>query len=85
MPNSDDWQEAMQYEIDVLAKNRTWDLVDLPRGRHPVKCKWVYRLKFDANGQVNQYQARLVAKGFTQTYGLNFDETFAPVMCLDSI
>jgi hypothetical protein len=71
-PDSKQWELAMEEEINSLKKHGTWQLVDLPTGRQPVKCKWVYRLKFDANGDPIRHKARLVAKGFTQIYGLDF-------------
>jgi Reverse transcriptase (RNA-dependent DNA polymerase)/Integrase core domain len=82
---SKDWHDAMCEEIDSLHKNSTWELVDLPTGRTAVKCKWVFRLKFNSAGEAIRYKARLVAKGFTQIFGLDFSETFSPVARLDSV
>jgi len=70
----DDWTKACQYEMDALAKNATWELVDLLPGRKAVKSKWVFKLKSDGC-----YHACLVAKGFMQIPGIDFDETFSPV------
>jgi Reverse transcriptase (RNA-dependent DNA polymerase) len=81
----DDWDNAMQEEMKSLSENHTWDLVDLPKDRRAVKCKWVYCIKFGADGKPNRFKARLVAKGFTQILGLDYDETFSPVTRLDSI
>jgi hypothetical protein len=78
--NASDWMDACAYEIDALAKNGTWDLVDLPPGRKAVKSKWVFKLKTDG-----RYRARLVAKGFTQIPGIDFDETFSPVARFESL
>ena len=69
-----DWEEACQYEIAALAKAGTWSLVDLPSGRKAVKLKWVFKLKADGH-----FRAWLVAKGFMQIPGIDFDETFSPV------
>jgi hypothetical protein len=65
--------------------NNTWTLVPLPIDRKPVSCKWVFKIKQSANGEVEQYKARLVARGFTQTYGVDYNETFALVAKLTSI
>ena len=75
-----EWTDACQYEIDALAKNQTWDLVDLPPGRKTVKSKWVFKTKSDG-----RRRARLVAKGFTQVPGIDYDETFSPVARFESI
>jgi hypothetical protein len=78
--DADQWSEACQYEIDALAKNGTWELVDLPPGCKAVKSKWVFKLKADG-----RYRTCLVAKGFTQIPGVDFDETFSPVTCFESL
>ena len=83
--DQDHWVSAMNEEIDSLKQNNTWELVDLPAGRKVIKSKWVYRLKFDSDGNPVRYKARLVAKGFTQIFGLDYDETFSPVARLDSM
>ena len=66
-------------EIRALEKNGTWEVMTLPRGKKPMSCKWVFIVKYKADGTVERYKARLVAKGFTQTYGINYTETFAPM------
>jgi hypothetical protein len=74
--NSKEWECAMQEEYDSLMTNNTWTLVALPVGRKPVSCKWVFKIKQSANGEVERYKARLVTRGFTQTYEVDYNETF---------
>jgi hypothetical protein len=75
----------MQEEYTSLLKNQTWDLVPLTSGRKLVRCRWVYRTKSIADGQINRYKSKLVTEGFQQVHGIDFDETFAPVVKMDSI
>jgi len=70
----------MTNEITALEQNRTWDLVHLPQNKSAIGCKWVYKVKFQADGKVERYKARLVAKGYTQ--GIDFFDTFSP--CKDN-
>jgi len=79
------WKDAMDDEIRSLKQNNTWKLTDLPAGRKPINCKWIYKIKQNAEGTIQRYKARLVAKGFSQIHGLDYDETFAPVAKFDSI
>ncbi|KAL4279785.1 hypothetical protein GQ457_03G014780 [Hibiscus cannabinus] len=73
------WQAAMLEEIEALHKNQTWELVPKPENYEPITCKWVYRLKRKSDGTVDKCKARLVAWGFSQSYGLDYEETFSPV------
>ena len=70
----------MQAEIESLHDNDVWDLVPLPEGRKAVGSKWVYKVKRNADGYVERCKARLVAQGYSQKEGLDYDETFSPVV-----
>ena len=74
------WQEAMQAEFDALKANNTWVMCPLPLRKVPIGCKWVYKVKLKADGFVERFKAHLVAKGFTQTEGIDFFETFSLVV-----
>jgi hypothetical protein len=73
------WREAMSAEISALEANNTWVVCDLPPHKHPIGCKWVYKIKHRADGSIERYKARLVAKGYTQCEGLDYHDTFSPV------
>lgn len=83
--NREEWLKAMDCEYRSLCKNKTWSLVDLPSGQRAIPCKWVYAIKKDVNGEVERYKARLVAKGCNQRFGIDFHETFSPVVRYSTI
>jgi hypothetical protein len=74
------WYNAMNEEFQALQKQGTWTLVPATSSKNIVGCKWVYKLKYNSDGSISRYKARLVAKGFHQQYGVDFDETFSPVV-----
>ncbi|GKC54903.1 ribonuclease H-like domain-containing protein [Tanacetum coccineum] len=74
------WTDAMNQEIDALLRNGTWELVDLPEDRKAIGSKWIYKIKFRSSGEIDRYKARLVAQGFGQKKGIDYEETFSLVV-----
>jgi hypothetical protein len=75
----------MKAEMDAVEKNRTWEFANLPRGHRAIALKWVFKLKRDEVGAIIKHKARLVAQGFLQRDGINFDDAFAPVARMESV
>ena len=75
----------MEDEIAAPKKNKTWEKCMVPKGKKTVGCKWVFSIKYHVDGTIERYKVRLVAKGYTQTYGVDYSETFSPVAKIDTI
>ncbi|KAF8751659.1 Reverse transcriptase (RNA-dependent DNA polymerase) [Rhizoctonia solani] len=84
-PDAEEWQKAMAKEVSTFKKMDTYNLTNLPPGHKAIGNAWVFTLKRNADGTPARYKGQLVAQGFSQRPGINFDETFAPVVRLDSI
>ncbi|KAK8600839.1 hypothetical protein V6N12_050687 [Hibiscus sabdariffa] len=84
-PDFEKWLEAMRSETDSMSENQVWTLVEPPEGIKPIGCKWVFKKKTDMDGNVQTYKGRLVAKGFRQIHGVDYDETFSPEAMIKSI
>ncbi|CAL2241824.1 unnamed protein product [Prunus armeniaca] len=82
---SSKWRKAMDLEIQAIEMNDTWELIDLPEGERIVGVKWIFKTKFKENGEIDKYKAKLVAKGYTQEYGIDYSKVFAPVVRHDTI
>lgn len=84
-PEKEHWKEAIADEYQSFEKNKAWSLTLLPEGKNAVKCKWIFKKKLGSDGQLLRYKARLVAKGFTQEYGIDYKETYSPVVRYSTI
>ena len=74
----------MKDELKSMKDKDFWNFVELPKEKKPIGCKWVFKTKRDSKGNVKRYKARLIAKGFTQTEGIDYKETFSPFFMKDS-
>jgi hypothetical protein len=73
------WNKEIDEEYSALMHNQTWHLVPAAQTTNLIDCKWVYKVKRMADGSIERYKAQLVAKGFKQRYGIDYDDTFSPV------
>ena len=79
------WKDAMREEMSVLDKNKTWEIIERPKGKNIVDCKWIFTLKYKADGSLKGHKAKLIAKGYTQTYGVDYQETCAPFAKINTV
>ena len=79
------WRKPIKKEMRALEKNQTWEVTGLPKGKKTLGCKWVFTIKYNSNGTLEQYKVWLVAKGFTQTFGIDYLENFAPMAKLNTV
>jgi len=79
------WDNAMDEEMAALDVNAIWELIVLPKDKKAIGCKWVYKVKHKAYGSVSRYKARLVANGYAQTYGMDYEETYSLVAKMTTI
>jgi hypothetical protein len=74
------WKNAMDDEYNALMQNKTWHFVPPKHGRNIIDCKWVYKIKRKTDGNLDRHKARLVVKGFKQCYGIDYEDTFSPIV-----
>jgi hypothetical protein len=75
----------MHSELQALKDNGTWSFTPLPAGKTPIGCRWVFKIKHKSDGSIERYKTRLVAKGFTQLEGIDYQDTFSPTAKITSV
>jgi hypothetical protein len=83
--SNDDWKSALDAKYSALLRNQTWHLIPPESGRNLIDCKWIYKVKHKADGSIDRYKACLVAKGFKQCLGIDYDDTFSHIVKLATI
>lgn len=83
--NAKHWRQAIVAELEAHKTNKTWEVIPRPHDIKEISAKWIFKIKYDTKGNVERYKARLVARGFTQVEGVDYNEIFAPVVRMDSV
>ena len=83
--DKEEWVTKMNEEYNSIMRNKTWKLVELPKDKAPIGCKWLFKFKLKDDGSIDKFKTRLVAKGYSQQEGIDFEETNALVAKLNTI
>ena len=78
-PDWPKWDEVITKELTNLETTHTWDIIECPKGVNIIRCKWVFKIKRNATGEINKYKAHLIVKGYSQVQGIDYNETYAPI------
>jgi hypothetical protein len=84
-PQREEWKKAEDMEIESMISNKVFKPTVLPADRRAIRVRWIYRIKYDKNGAIKQYKARIIALGYQQVYGVDYSETYSPVARLTSL
>ena len=84
-PHASNWMQAIDDELNAHIKNGTWSIVPRPSNKEPIDSRWLFRIQPTKDGKGNRYKARLCARGFRQEFGIDYNETFSPVVRYDSV